>query len=50
MKKYFLTFDSIGKQERSEAIKSLISGKYTMGNKVKQFENLFAKLLQNGGA
>ena len=43
MKKYFLTFDSIGKQERSEAIKSLISGKYTMGNKVKQFENLFAK-------
>ena len=43
MKKYPLTFDSIGKQERSEAIKSLISGRYTMGDKVKQFESLFAK-------
>ena len=43
MNKFPLTFDGIKKAEKSSAIKSLLSGKYTMGDNVQKFEKLFAK-------
>ena len=43
MNKFPLTFDGIKKAEKSAAIKSLLSGKYTMGENVNKFEKLFAK-------
>jgi CDP-6-deoxy-D-xylo-4-hexulose-3-dehydrase len=43
LNKFPLTFDGIKKAEKSSAIKSLLSGKYTMGDNVQKFEKLFAK-------
>jgi CDP-6-deoxy-D-xylo-4-hexulose-3-dehydrase len=43
LNKFPLTFDGIKKAEKSSAIKSLLSGKYTMGKNVQKFEKLFAK-------